>query len=497
MRHPLYLSVLFGLIFPVPGGAQQPVRQAGAPTEAAAVLPLTTASADARAHFLTGLRRQDVAAPSADARAHFDRAIAADPTFAMAHLHRAMTSSSFAEYRAHLGHAVQHAGRASRAEQLFIEVDRRQFDGDVAGAVDVARQLVEAAPGNPRALLHLASAQASAGQVTDARASMLRAIEAAPRFAPAHVQLGNSFLQVEPRDAQQGIAHIRHAVDIEPDEPYTHDFLGDAYRAANDLPAARAAYTRMTELAPRLAIAYQQRAHVHAFLGEYRAARADYDRAIELADPEDRSSYRVYRALVGVHSGEIATAEAELDNAVASVDSTVPGATEARIFALQTKLAIALHHRHVDVAERTQRQLRALRHEMAGVGNATVRQQQLATVAWEESMLASARGDYDAARARAREYMLLRAGENNPRKEENAHWLLGYADVLQGRFTSAIQHLTQADASNPYVSYFHGLALEGAGRARQAKEMYARAAGNNFNGVATALIKRDAMRKAK
>ena len=461
------------------------------------MIPLTSSSAEAKHHFMLGLRSLDVGLAPA-ARSHFAAAVAADESFALAHLYSAFTANSLGAYRAHLERAGQLADRASTAEQLMIRIEQRDFANDQQGRLELAQQLVAAAPTNPRALQTLAAVQFALGRPADARATLERAIQLAPRFAPVHIQLGNSYLVFEPRDLARAEEHVRHAVDLEPNEAYTHDFMGDVFRAQNRLAEARAEYTRMGELDPSRALAFQQRAHVNAFLGNFAEARADYDRAIALGDPDEKASYGVYRALTAVHAGDPVAAERELDQLVTIIDGmNLPGATGAKIFALFTQLQIALHHRHFDVAERAVDRLRPLFRQQAEMGRTPeFRRAREADIAYIEGILAARKGDYATARSKAQEYMRLREADNNPRKNEAAHELLGMIELAQGNHQAAVAHFAQADPNDLYVTYHHALALEGAGRTAEARELFRRVAENNFNSPGLALTKRDAARRA-
>jgi tetratricopeptide (TPR) repeat protein len=274
--------------------------------------------------------------------------------------------------------------------------------------------------------------------------------------------------------------------------------MGDVYRAQNNLGAARAEYARMAELDPSRALAFQQRGHVNAFLGNFAEARADYDRAISLGDPDEKASYAVYRALTHVHAGDPAAAARELDQLVTTIDGmNLPGAVGAKIFALDTQLQIALHHRHLDVAERAVDRLRVLWRQQAEMGQtADFRRRREADIAFREGLLAAYKGDYATARSKAQQYMQLREGDNNPRRNEPAHELLGLVELLQRNYAAAVTHFEQGDPNDPYVTYHKALALEGAGRTAEARELFRRVAANNFNSPGLALTKRDAARRA-
>jgi tetratricopeptide (TPR) repeat protein len=460
------------------------------------VIPLSTSSVTARDELLRGIHDLDVEQVTT-ARQHFDRALAADPNFAFGHLYAAFAAPSVATYRTHLDEAVRLADRATPVEQLWIRAQRATLDNDVNGQLALAQQLVQLTPQDPRAYGYLANVQFNAGQRSEARATLERAGQIDPNFATTWIQLGNSYLVNEPRDLRRAETYIRRAVALQPNEPFVHDYMGDMYRAVNNLPQARTSYTRMIELDASRAGAFQQRGHVNSFLGNFAEARADYDRAIALADPTQKPAFGAYRALVSVYAGDPGAAEAELERVVASVDAlNIPNAVGSKIFALTEEARISLHNRHLDVAQRTIDQLRTLYRNQAEMARSEAfKRGNEANIAYWEGMLAARRGDFATARTKARDMMTQRAQDQSPRKNEAAHELLGMADLLQGNHQAAIGHFDQANPDDIYVTYHRALALEGAGRTAEAKELFRRVAGWNFNGSDTALVKGEAARK--
>ena len=81
------------------------------------------------------------------------------------------------------------------------------------------------------------------------------------------MQLGNSYLFNEPRDFDRALESMETLVALLPDEPISHDLLGDVHRARGNLEGARDAYTRAAELDPENGLPMQQRGHVNSFLG--------------------------------------------------------------------------------------------------------------------------------------------------------------------------------------------------------------------------------------
>jgi tetratricopeptide (TPR) repeat protein len=347
--------------------------------------------------------------------------------------------------------------------------------------------------------MRLAGIQSGLGNPEAARATLEKAIKAAPRFAPAFIQLGNSYLTIEPRDVKKGAVYIRQALNIEPNAPYTHDFMGDAYRANNELVNAGAEYTRQAELDPTHVGAFQQRGHVNSFLGKYAEARADYDKSISLGDENEKATYPVYRALVNVYAGDYKAAEQELEALVTTIDGMdFSGKVGAKIFALTTELSIALHNGQIDVAQRTADQLGKIWREDAEVGGTPAyRRAQEANIIYFDGMIAARKGDYAGARAKAQEYTKLVEPDKNPRKAESAHEILGMADLLEKKYASASAHLAQGDPNSTYNTFQRAVALEGAGKTAEAQVLFKRVASTNFNSVDVALTKKDATAKAK
>src|SRR2546426_10998313 len=303
------------------GAAAQGPRSALDPITSAVIHhPITTSSAEARAHFLEGLREFDLGR-LIDANVHFKAAVAADPSFAFAYLNVANTANSLDEFKTNLAQAEQHAAGASDAERLQIQMARKGFDNDLVGQLALGRQLVEKYPDSPRAWLALAGVQGALNYNAEARTSIAKALELAPRLFAAHTALGLSYLFGEPRDFAKALQSMQQAEALAPEEAGVHTLLGDVYRAQRNLTKAREEYTRGHRLNPRDAILLVKAGHANTFLGDYVAARADYDSAIAVGRANEKAAYAPFRAYVSVYAGDPAAAIDELNRLVASIDN--------------------------------------------------------------------------------------------------------------------------------------------------------------------------------
>ena len=357
-------------------------------------MAITTPSADARNHYLQGLREIDLARPF-DALDHFRAAIAADSTFALGLLAVANNGQSFAEFKDNLARAERFAARASEAEQLQVQIARKGFENDVSGQLAAAQQLVDKNPQSARALDQLAGIQSALNKNVEARASLEKALQLSPRFLLAHTDLGNSYLLTAPKDFQKALQHFQAAAALASNEPAMHDFLGDAQRALNNLPAARAEYTRGHELNPRDAGMLQQRGHVNSFAGDYSAARADYDSALALGRGNEKGFFAPFRAYVSAYAGDPAASITELNKLVADADGMgIPEPRGTKINALTNVALIAIHTKDFYAADAALKARTPLMMQQADQGgSAALRRAQQANVAYFDSWLAAGRGD--------------------------------------------------------------------------------------------------------
>ncbi|HKW41984.1 MAG TPA: tetratricopeptide repeat protein [Gemmatimonadales bacterium] len=458
--------------------------------------PITTASATARTHFLAGQREFDLAR-LIDANEHFKAAVAADSTFAFAYLNVAFTANSLDEFKRNLALAERYAPGASEAERLQIQMARRGFDNDLSGQVALGKELVEKYADSPRAWLALAGAQIGLNRNEEARASLAKALELAPRLYVAHATLGLSYVFGEPRDFTKALQHMQAAATLAPDEPATHTNLGDVYRAQRNLEKARQEYTRGLELSPHSTILHVKRGHANTFLGDYAAARADYEAAMADGRANEKAAYAPFRAFVSVYAGEPAAAIDELNRLVASVDGMgVPDPTAAKVAALTSVATIATHTRNRAAAERALKELAPLLMRQGDEsGNAAFRRGQEANIAYFEGWWAARRGAYAAAQQQADQINQLLAPDANPRKLEPMHQLEGFIALYQGRYREAVGHFQYGNLLDPYVKYQLGLATEGAGDVAKAKQLFREVAEYNFNTLGFALVRNDAQQK--
>src|ERR1700722_13316558 len=158
-------------------------------------VPITTTSADAKAHYLQGRALADKLRLH-DARAQFTKAAALDPTFAMAHYNLALCSATAKDFFAELNQAVALIDKASDGERLMILSLQAGANADPTRSQQYDEQLVAKYPQDERAHFLLGNAYLGRQNYQPAIAEYKRAIAIDPGYSPAYNSLGYAYRPV-------------------------------------------------------------------------------------------------------------------------------------------------------------------------------------------------------------------------------------------------------------------------------------------------------------
>lgn len=461
-------------------------------------IPITTSSEVALEHFLAGREAMDTG-DEVEARTRFALATEQDPDFVLAHLRAATAAGSFPEFRRHLDAAVAATGDASEGERLLVAIHQTYLENDTEKRLQLSEELTELYPNSPRAHLDLAYVLGSLNRNEEARDAISRAIHLDPELPVAYTMLGFQYLFSEPKNFARSEANMRKFIELRPELGKGYEYLGDVMRAQGKLELASAAYSRAVEMDENNAVAALKVGHINSFLGNYAEARRAYDAALAVAEEDVRPTYANYRAFTSIHEGDIDAALRELEEIAAGIDQLSIAEDRKRsalAFTLHNEAMIALHHDRFAEAEKIlQRRSEVVRAIGEDVGSTAVQKADEANIILWQGKLAARRGDLEEANALAAEFKRLVATDNNPRKLEAYHDLLGLIDLEQGNYEDAAQHFRAANLNEMYVKYHLGLAEEGAGNEEAAREIFEEVSEWNFNSVGYALVREETMRK--
>lgn len=191
----------------------------------AQMLPVTTTSAEAREHFLLG---RDAAHhyQFAEAREHLEQAIAADPSFVLAHLHRGGSAAYLSELQDYLGRAEANRDRASAGEQQMIDAFRAfLLERDYDRAIEIFSGLSSEYPDDPYLPSYLGFRYyRNLKRYDEAAEQFRRALERDSSFVQAYNWLG--YIAMDQGDHATAEENFQRYIQLAPDEPRPHNSLG-------------------------------------------------------------------------------------------------------------------------------------------------------------------------------------------------------------------------------------------------------------------------------
>jgi tetratricopeptide (TPR) repeat protein len=479
-------------------GAGTPQNEAVRSEAVLSLGTLSTTSKVARQEIADGAREFDMNRPE-EAYVHMQRAIAADPNFAMAELWAYISAQSQKDAVDHLNRAVALAPKASKSEQLQIQAEKKAFDGDDSGSVALMEQAATQSANDPRLWTNLGFRLLNIGEEQKAPAVIEKAIAAGPNFEPAYILESVVYTLATPYDFKKAEDAARKAVALEPNESDPHDYLGDALRAQGKLEEAGAEYTKCAELDPTRGGCLQQRGHVNTFLGKYPEARADYDAAVALSTGNAKPTLAAYRSFVYLFEGNPKGAIDELNKLYDSIDAMnipEPAGTKQQVDSFV--MAIAEHNGLIKDAEHAVARRATVRAALIKTFNdPNITRGAKAVEALDMGFLAVAKGDYATATAKANEYMQLRAPDTSPNKNRHAHDLMGLIAVKQKHFADAAKHFAEGNPDHIYMNYWNAVALESSGHQPEAQQLYKKIANYYFNAVGVGMVRMNALAKVK
>lgn len=199
-------------------------------------MPVTTASDAARLHYVRGV--DALANVSGHALAHFDASLAADPSFAMAHLYRAAATQDGRDE--HMRQATALGARASEAERQSIEAYAANLRGDHDREIALYSTIAERYPSDPLPMLIVANTEMGRSRFAEAVAAARRALTADPAFAPAYNTMG--YAEMAAGNAEAAEQAFREQIRLAPDHANPYDSYGEFLMLEGRLDEAEAQF---------------------------------------------------------------------------------------------------------------------------------------------------------------------------------------------------------------------------------------------------------------
>lgn len=279
-----------------------------------------TGLADAMTDSLPAYRYYSLAVEKAQAWHHADalmlleKAVAADPEFAMAHgrigyIYAVVRNNEGDRAKPYLEKAFQLSHRLTEKDRLYIAAWYAHAQKDADGAAKAYRELIARYPFEVEAHWRLGRLLARLGSdVEEVITVFKQGLAIDPEAKEIWNDLGLTLCRPDHYD--EALAALERYVHLAPAEPNAYDSLGMCYNYAGRYDEALAALAQALALDPDFHFANLHVGDVYFNQGRYRAAIGQYQRFVQLA-PSDWDRALGYNRLMLVYwkKGDLARAD--------------------------------------------------------------------------------------------------------------------------------------------------------------------------------------------
>jgi tetratricopeptide (TPR) repeat protein len=223
----------------------------------------------------------------------------ADPQSALAYAMASFSARRILPDPAALAKAKSLLPNAAPQEQLLARWMVNIQDRDMLAAIASMNDLLKAFP-RDKHILYMTAEWLYIQQDDDRARTMLEsALQIDPAFPAALNRLGYVYINSGTPDPAKAILSLKHYAQVEPSSPNPHDSLAEILRDTGDDAGALEHYATALKLDPKFINSQEGLGGTRVLMGDYSKARAEYDRAIHIADnPSDELDAKCQKALV-------------------------------------------------------------------------------------------------------------------------------------------------------------------------------------------------------
>jgi tetratricopeptide (TPR) repeat protein len=453
---------------------------------------VTTDSEQARRLFLEA-RDAFEGIREAEARLLSSKAIRIDPDFALAYLYLGRTTEDPNERARVLQKALDLSNNVSTGELLLIEAQEallRQNDRELWAKR--THQLVRKYPRDKRALQEMGNIYYFYYNDMDKALSYyLKGLEVDQDFAPIHNMMGYTYRAKE--QFEQAEEAFRTYIKLNPDEPNPYDSMGELLTKMGRFQDAIPYYQKAIKRNLTFSFSQGKIGINLGLMGKFDEGRAAIQKAIDMAvTPTDKIVETGRNVRLYIHEGDYDQALAQMQVAIQTAADS--GLLQLQADLIMTNCIMQIEAGHYETAEECLSKCKVLMTKDEFPGG--IKQAFDRGIVWREAVFAAKRGNFEEALAQAAQLRDMIEGGLNPDDMQNAYFpLMGMIHLEKEAYIEAIKYFQDGDLDNPYMQYYYGLALAGAGKQEKAAKSLRRAAHWNEDLFGFAYVRAKALKE--
>ena len=425
------------------------------PSNQPAEIPITSKSPEAIDHFKKG-RTLLENVRSTEAAEEFNQAVTLDPEFVSARAYLGIATPG-AEGLKQLEQATSSAAALPETERLFIEATLANRRSELGKSVTLYTELTHKAPSDWRAYAALGGELAIQQKHAEAIEALRKATTLNPKAGTAYNSLGYESLRQG--DTTGAIEAFKQYASLEPTEPNPQDSYGEALLGAGRFDEAAAAYEKAAALSPRFWNAWEGKAYVKFFTGDWAAGDEALGKARSATSrPSDRNAVDEVAGFAALARGNAADALKRFDAAAKEPD-TQP--VQMAQMSVDRALVYVETARYKEALAQASDALQLVDSGKLPPGGAT----NIRNLALVSRIAAEAKmGQADAAQKTVDAFQGEASSHpDNPTVQSSLHFALGMLSVAKKDLAGAAAHFAQCSSLDSYCRWQQVLAAEKAG----------------------------------
>ena len=470
------------------GQSDQAGDEPSAMDRAAAKVPVTTTSDEARDLYMQGRALFDNLR-FVDANNLFAQAVEADEDFAMGYFMVATTSQTAAEIFDATSMANERAASASEGEQLYISALVAASENDQSAQLDALERLVAMFPQDERTYVQLGTFFFGQQDFSGAVERSSQAIEINPKYAGAYNLLGYAHRNLD--DLDSALVAFEEYVALIPDEANPYDSLAELQMEMGNYDASIETYRKALEINPYFALSYQGITINHSLKGEPELAQEAADQMLAAARnfaERQAAMFRVVTSHLFAGNTEAAMEISEVMMAEASVEGNhvAMGGTAEYMGDIMMVAGDTIKAEEYFNA--------ALDHRLQADINEANKAQAARVHLFKTSIAAMIADDAEAAASRAAEYQAAAEVHGTAFEKRRVNELSAYLAMFSEENEAAAALFDSASQFDPIVLYWSAVVNKDLGNMDKARQLASRAANRNTLNANLPFFRADAMK---